>query len=155
MVGDDRKGLEGGPRQASALHLLALEIGGEVGRGAEREAAAVGLQADAATGVVPDQLVEQLRRVQPARQMGLDGQGVERLLGREQQRLDDPLAQLPAHAARLIVFGDHRLRRTKIGPNGLVWLSSMTPSRASSRLAARWAASAERRRRSSTRSAGR
>ena len=121
------------------------EVGGEVGRGAQRVAIAPALEAHAALAVVERQLVEQLAGVQAARQMRLDGRRLERLLGGEQQRLDDALAQLPAH----------RLRRMKIGPNGAAWLSSITPSRASSRQAPRCAAIAERRSRSSPRPRGR
>ena len=82
------------------LHLLALQVGREVGRGAQRVTIAAALQAYAPGAVVQDQLVEQLAGVQAARQMRLDGRRLERLLGREQQRLDDPLAELAAHRRR-------------------------------------------------------
>jgi hypothetical protein len=50
--------------------------------------------------IVLDQLVQQLACVQATWQVGLDGRRLERSLGGEQQRLDDPLAQLAAHRLR-------------------------------------------------------
>ena len=100
VVGDDRQGLERGTRQTPRLNLLALQVAGEIRRGAQSVAIAVALEPDAATGIVLHQLVEQLAGVKGARQMGLDRRQIEGLLGGEQQRLDDPPGELAVHRRR-------------------------------------------------------
>jgi hypothetical protein len=100
MVGDDRERLEGRPRQPTRLDLLALQMGREVGRGAQRISIAPALHVHPSRAVILDQLVQQLPSVQATGQVGLDGHRLERSIGGEQQRLDDPLGQLAAHRLR-------------------------------------------------------
>ena len=90
----------------------------------------------------------------PAAQSGLQLALLDRLGRREEQRFHQALR---VRCRRLCGPGSmrHARRRSMMGPKGVAWVISMRPMRASSRLATRLAASAERRPKPPTSSGGR